>query len=188
MRRRVAVLALAICCGSAALGSRAQTTAADTPTFVGKAKVTDAINTDTGAIFDIGSGITMAFPRGLPVGRSRLVTLERVSGFPSKLIPKFVPLGPALRFNGAFNAAETPISLAVASKQDPSRPGMRLVLAMEIGTFCDDTNKAHKLAGGLCSGFELHEAGYDPAGKRLLVKLRSTGGLRLQFGLAPRAD
>jgi hypothetical protein len=56
---------------------------------------------------------------------------------------------------------------------------------MEIGTFCDGENKAHKLKNGLCSGFELHDAEYDAAGKRMLANLASTGGMRMQFGTVP---
>jgi hypothetical protein len=159
---------------------------ADMPTFTGKGKVTEAINMDTGAVFDIGSGITMTFPKGLPVGRSRLVTLQKAGKLPGKLAhPKFQPLGPALAFTGAFNTKRTPIVLAIASKKDPIKKGMKLVVAMEVGTFCEGPNKAHKLKGGLCSGIELQDAEYDSSGQRMLANLRSTGGLRLQFGLVP---
>jgi len=156
------------------------------PTFTGKGKVTEAINMETGAVFDIGGGITMTFPKGLPVGRSRLVTLQKAGKLPGKLgHPKFQPLGPSLDFSGAFNTNSAPIVLAMASKKDPSKRGMKLVVAMEVGTFCEGPNKAHKLKGGLCSGIELQDAEYDGASQRVVAKLRSTGGLRLQFGLVP---
>jgi hypothetical protein len=159
----------------------------ETPTFTGRGKVTDAINTDTGAVFDIGGGIVMAFPKGLPVGRSRIVTLEKAKPLPTKLIPGFKPLGTAVEFSGALSTAEKPIEFAAAVKADPSQHGMKLVLAMEVGTFCEPANKAYPLKGGLCSGFELQDARYDAAGKRLLARLASTGGLRMQFGLVPEA-
>lgn len=156
------------------------------PTFTGKGKVTEAINMDTGAVFDIGGGISMTFPKGLPVGRSRLVTLQKAGKLPGKLAhPKFQPLGPTLEFTGAFNTKRAPIVLAIASKKDPIKNGMKLVVAMEVGTFCEGPNKAHKLKGGLCSGIELQDAEYDSSGQRMLANLRSTGGLRLQFGLVP---
>lgn len=159
------------------------------PTFTGKGKVTDAINGKLGAVFDIGGGITMTFPRGLPVGESRLVTLQKGKALPAKLVhPKYRGLGPALDFSGAFTTARSPIVLAVPSSKNPSARGMKLVIAMEIGTFCEGANKAHKLKNGLCSGFELHEAEYDADSKRLIAKLGSTGGMRMQFGLVPEDE
>ena len=140
------------------------------PTFTGRGKVTEAINGDTGAIFDIGGGVTMTFPKGLPVGRSRLVTLAKARGIPSKLAhERFTPVGPALDFSGAFSTGRSPIVLAIASKRDPVKRGTKLVVAMEVGTFCEGDNKAFKLKGGLCSGFELQEAEYDRAGQRMVA-------------------
>ena len=158
------------------------------PTFTGKGKVTEAINGDLGAIFDLGGGVTMMFPKGLPVGRSRLVTLQKAHGrLPTQLIAKFKPVGPALDFSGAFNTSGKPMVLAVPAKTDPARGGQKLVLAMEVGTFCEKANKAFKLKNGLCTGFEQHDAEFDPEGKRLVANLRSTGGLRMQFGTVPEA-
>ena len=158
------------------------------PTFSGKGKVTEAINGDLGAVFDIGGGVTLMFPKGLPVGRSRLVTLQKARGrLPTQLIEKFKPVGPALDFSGAFNTSGKPMVLAVPAKSDPAKGGQKLVLAMEVGTFCDKPNKAFKLKNGLCTGFEQHDAEFDPAGKRIIAKLRSTGGLRMQFGTVPAA-
>jgi hypothetical protein len=160
---------------------------APTPTFTGKGKVTEAINGDTGAVFDIGGGVVMSFPRGLPVGRSRLVTLQKGAALPGNLVhAKWKPIGPALNFTGAFNTSGKPIVLSLSQKSDPVKAGLKLVLAVEVGTFCEGPNKSHKLEGGnLCSGFELHDAEYDSAGKRIVANLRSTGGLRMQFGLVP---
>ncbi len=156
------------------------------PTFSGKGKVTEAINMDTGAIFDIGGGITLMFPKGLPVGRSRLVTLQKARGrLPTKLIAGFKPVGPALDFTGAFNTSGKPMVLSIPAKPNPIKRGQKLVVAMEVGTFCEKENKAFKLKGGLCSGFELQDAEYDDANKRLVANLRSTGGLRMQFGTVP---
>jgi hypothetical protein len=155
------------------------------PTFSAKGgKITEAINMDTGAIFDLGGGLTLTFPKGLPVGRSRLVTLQKARPIPAQLVPgKFKPVGPALEFSGAFNTSGKPIVLAFSSKQNPIKRGQKLVVAMEVGSFCEGPNKAFKLKGGLCSGFELHDAEYDEGDKRLVANLSSTGGLRMQFGV-----
>ena len=70
-------------------------------------------------------------------------------------------------------------------KREPKKKGMKLVVAMEVGTFCEAGNKKYKLKSGLCSGWEFHEAEYDRGGQRLRAKLKSTGGLRMQFGWVP---
>ena len=177
MRTKLFSLALIATC-SLATAIAAQGEAL--PTFSGKGKVTDAINGKLGAVFDIGAGVTMLFPKGLPVGESRLVTLQKGrGGLPAKLVhQKFKGVGPVLDFSGAFTTARDPIVLSVAAKRDPRGKAQKLVVAMEIGTLCNDENKAHKLKGGLCSGFELHDADFDSEGKRLTAELRSTGGLR----------
>jgi hypothetical protein len=170
---------------------RAQDAAGGMPTISGKGKVTDTVNGDTGAIFDIGGGVTMLFPKGLPVGRSRLVTLQKAKGrVPTQLAhPHFKAIGPALDFSGAFNTARNPIVVALAMKGNPVKGRTKLVLAMEVGTFCEGPSKAYKLkTGGLCSGFELIPAEYDAESKRIVANVRTTGGLRMQFGLVPDGD
>lgn len=161
------------------------------PTYTAKkGAITEAINSKVGALFDLG-GVTMLFPRGLPVGESRLVTLKNGKGrLPGKLIGKgWKPIGKVLDFNGAFNTSSKPIVLSMKASRDPAKGNRRLVVAMEVGTFCEGPNKAHKLKGGLCSGFELHDAEFDASAKLLVARLESTGGLRLQFGtVAADAD
>lgn len=155
------------------------------PTFSGKGSVTQAIDTDLGAIFDLGSGITMTFPKGLPVGHSRLLTLKKAKKKPSsaQVQKGFVAVGTALELNVPLNAQGTPIVLAMTMKNDPRKRGQKLVLAMEIATLCTDENKANKLKGGLCAGFELLPAEYDASGQRMVAELSSTGGMRMVFGV-----
>jgi hypothetical protein len=154
------------------------------PRFTGNGSITQAINGDVGAILDIGGGQTMTFPKGIPVGRSRLVTLKKAAKPAGAQVQKgFTPLGNAIEFSTPVSAGKAPIIVTQALKKDPSRKGARLVLAMEIGTLCNDDNKKYKLKNGLCSGWEILEASYDAAGAQLIAKLQSTGGLRLVFGL-----
>jgi hypothetical protein len=157
------------------------------PTYSGVGKVSEPLDTDKGAVFDIGSGITMLFPRGLPVGHSRLVTLEKGKKKPGadQVKPGFKAEGPVLEFSGALSASREPIVLAMRTKADPYKKGFRLVLAMEVGGFCEEHNKQYKLKSGLCSDWQIIDADYDEAGKRLVARLNSTGGLRLQFGYLP---
>jgi len=154
------------------------------PRFTGNGSITQAINGDVGAILDIGGGQTMTFPKGIPVGRSRLVTLKKAAKPSGAQVHKgFTPVGNAVEFNTPVCAGKAPIVVAQALKKDPSKKGARLVLAMEVGTLCNDDNKKYKLKNGLCSGWEILEASYDAGGAQLIAKLQSTGGLRLVFGL-----
>jgi len=156
---------------------------AEMPVFTGKGKVNEPVNTDTGAIFDIG-GATMTFPVGIPVGRSRLVTLMKgKKPAPKQVADGFSPIGPTMDFNGAFRTNDKPIRVAVTSKKDPSKNGRRLVLAMEVGTLCDAKNKSYKLKSGLCSGWELIDAEFRDG--EVVAEVESTGGLRMQFGSVP---
>ena len=156
------------------------------PTFTGKGSITQAIDGEQGAIFDIGSGITMTFPKGLPVGRSRLVTLKKASKKPSaaQIQKGFTPIGTAIDFSTPIAAKDAPIVVAMAHKGDPKKKAsQRLVLAMEVGTLCNAQNKSTKQKNGLCSGWELIDAEYDAGGQRLVAKLQSTGGMRMVFGV-----
>lgn len=174
-------------CAAVAHAALAQD-AAGPPTFTGNGSVTQALNTDTGALFDLGAGITMLFPKGLPVGRSRLVTLKKAAKKPAGAQVKkgFSGLGPALEFSNAISAGGgKPMVLAVALKNDPRKAGQRLVLAVEVGTLCNAENEKQKLKNGLCSGWEFADAEYDGAGRRLVAELQTTGGLRMVFGLVP---
>lgn len=166
------------------LGGASFAVAQGMPTFSGKKEVHEAVNTKTGAIFDLTGKATMTFPVGLPVGESRLVTLKQGKRpTPSQVGQGFAPVGPTLDFNGAFSTANRPIRVAVHAKKNPAKGGKRLVLAMEIATFCEDHNKKYKLKSGLCSGWEFTEAEFT--GTEVVANVESTGGLRMQFGTLP---
>ena len=118
------------------------------PRFTGNGSVTQAINGDLGAILDIGGGQTMIFPKGVPVGRSRLVTLKKAAKPSGAQVHKgFTPIGNAIEFNTPVSAGQSPIIVVQPLKKDPSKKGARLVLAMEIGTLCNDDNKKYKQIG-----------------------------------------
>jgi hypothetical protein len=183
----VLTLTLAALAGSQAFaeeGEEAAKKGDEMPRFTGAGSITQAINGDVGAILDIGGGQTMTFPKGIPVGRSRLVTFKKAAKPTGPQVHKgFTVLGNAVEFNTPVSAGGSPIVVAMALKKDPSKKGARLVLAMEVGTLCNDENKKFKLKNGLCSGWEIFDASYDAAGAQMLAKLQSTGGQRLVFGL-----
>jgi hypothetical protein len=161
------------------------------PTYTGKGKITQAIDTDKGAVFDIGGGFTMLFPKGLPVGHSRIVTLKFGSKRPkpSQIHKKFKPHGKTLLLDAALNARRTPLVLAMSVKKEPMKKGYKLVLAVEEAGFCEPKNKKYKIGkSGLCSTWRTIDAEYDSAQKRVVAELESTGGLRLQLGWIPLSD
>jgi hypothetical protein len=161
--------------------------AEEMPKFTGNGSVTQAINGDLGAVLDIGAGITMTFPKGIPVGRSRLVTFKKAAAKPaSAQVQKgFAPIGIPVDFGTPLNAGSAPIELSMPLKADPRKGTQKLVLAVEVATLCNAENKATKGKNGLCSGWEIIDAEYEAAGQRLVAKLQSTGGLRLVFGTVP---
>jgi hypothetical protein len=155
------------------------------PRFSGSGSVTQAINGDLGAVLDIGSGLTMTFPKGIPVGRSRLVTFKKSAKKPSgaQVQKGFTPIGTPLEFNMPISAGSAPIVLSMATKTDPRKKGDRLVLAMEVGTLCNAENKVSKGKNGLCSGWELVDADFESGAGAVTAKLQSTGGMRMVFGV-----
>jgi len=155
------------------------------PRFTGNGAVTQAINGEVGAILDIGGGVTMTFPKGIPVGRSRLVTFKKAAKKPTgaQVQKGFTPLGAPLEFSVPVSAGDTQIVVSTPMKADPRKKSERLVLAMEIGTICTDENKSTKGKNGLCSGWELVDAEYETAAQQLVAKLSSTGGMRMVFGI-----
>lgn len=166
------------------LAAFSQDSAKTMPVYKGAKTIEETLDTDVGAEFQLGKDVVMRFPVGLPVGHSRLVTLKRGRSIsPKQVGDSFSPLGPTLDFNGALAADDQEIELRLLTKSDPEKSGKRLVLAMEIGTFCEDHNKRYKLKSGLCSGWELVDARYDAQTGAIRAKLHSTGGLRMQFGL-----
>ena len=173
-----ALATVASVAGRAALAQQAEL-----PKFSGNGSITQAIDGEQGAVLDIGSGITMTFPKGLPVGRSRLVTLKKAAKKPTgaQIQKGFTPVGTPVEFSTPLNTAKEPIVLSIAQKADPRKKAERLVLAVEVSTLCNDQNKGTKGKNGLCSGWELVDAEYE--GAALIAKLTSTGGGRLVFGL-----
>src|SRR5262249_9712708 len=157
------------------------------PTFTGKGSATQAIDTDHGAVFDIGSGVIITFPKGLPVGHSRIITFQKAKKkpAPAQIHKGFVPVGAPLELNVPLNGGSKPIRLTLTTKSNPEKRNMKLVLAMEIGTLCTAENKSAKLPNGLCAGWELEPASYSDSDQRVVAELQSTGGMRMVFGLSP---
>lgn len=161
--------------------------AAGMPTYTGRGSVSEAVDSDRGAIYDIGGGITLLLPRGLPIGHSRLLTLKKDNRAPkpADVASGFQRHGQTVRFDGALNAPDSPIELALTLKKAPAKRGFRLVLAMEVAGLCDASNQHNRISQLLCSTWEIIETTYE--GGRVVARLGHTGGYRLQFGWIPTA-
>lgn len=158
------------------------------PTYTGRGSVSEAVDSDRGAMFDIGGGITLLLPRGLPIGHSRLLTLRKdnKAPTPADVAPGFQRHGQTVRFDGALNASDSPIELGVAMKKAPEKRGFRFVLAMEVAGLCDASNERNRISQLLCSTWEIVDTTY--VANRVVARLHHTGGYRLQFGWIPVAN
>jgi len=140
-----------------------------------------------GAILRLGNGIELMLPAGLPIGNSRLLTLEslRRGPRPASIHRGFRPLGSAVRFNGAINATRSPLVLSLTQRRFSPRRGQRLVLVGEEPGICQAHNQRQTLAAGLCSSWRVFAAEYNEAERRVQAHIPVSGGYRLQFGWLP---
>lgn len=175
-------LALAGMLAAGTLAAQSGEGSAGTPHHQGRGKVTEAVG-QKGAILDIGQGITLHLPPGLPIGSSRVLTFRKAKRNVRPPIEGFSRVGPTLRFDGALSARSNPITLSIRTSKVRPKPKHRLVLAVEQAGLCTEENKQHKLPNGLCSTWETAAASHDGTG--LTAELETTGGYRLQFGWMP---
>jgi hypothetical protein len=159
------------------------------PTFTGKGKVTEAVDTKLGAILDIGIGITMTLPRGLPVGSSRVLTLEKAKNKPqpAQIDKRFQKYGETVIFSGTLSTAGKPILVFLNMKKEPYKKGQKFVLAIEEAGLCTAENKKYSIGKGLCSAWRIVDTEYDASSGQVIAKLKSTGGHRMQFGWIPES-
>ena len=145
----------------------------------------EAVVGQRGMTFEFVGKARLVVPPGLPIGNARRmhVAESRAPFRPTDVAPGFRRLGPIVAFDGAVNATSSPITFAVRLPRDPSREGLRIVLAMEQAAICHDGATPLAGAGGLCSGWELVAARWE-AGE-LRAELPSPGGYRLSFGTVP---
>ncbi len=142
-----------------------------------------------GAILRLGNGMQLLLPPGLPIGNSRILTLEatRRGPRPVQVHRSFRALGPAVRFNGAINATRSPLVLSLTQRRFSSRRDMRLVLVSEEPGLCQEHNQRYTLAAGLCSSWRVFAAEYVSADRRVQAQISVSGGYRMQFGWLPEA-
>ena len=154
--------------------------------ITGRAEATGAVG-QAGATFELHSKARLVVPPGLPIGTARRMRFaeERASFVPGHVAEGFRRLGPILTFDGAINATRTPVIVSIRQPSDPTRPNLRVVLAMEQPTICRPGLDPVPHMANLCSSWELLDTRYDAAERRLSAELRTPGGYRLVFGTIP---
>ncbi len=155
----------------------------------GDDSVSDSADTGRALIFDV-AGIALELPACTPDADVRVITVswetkDRPSA--SRINEKFTRHAATLRVDQAINAPEgSALLVRLRSKRELSKPGEKLVLAVERSVECTAANKRDKLEDGECSGWELYDAAYDAQSNEMVAKIPATGGYRLQFGWLPK--
>jgi hypothetical protein len=155
------------------------------PSVTGRDSATGSVG-QLGMIFELSSA-RLVVPPHLPIGNSRRMTFgtSRQAPRPNDVVAGFHRIGPVLSFDGAIDATSAPVVVSIRQRNDPSRPNLRLVLAMEQPAICNaqHTQRLPSGAQGLCSGWELIDARF--ADGQLSADMRTPGGFRLTFGSVP---
>lgn len=140
-----------------------------------------------GMTFELHTKARAFVPPGLPIGASRRMRFAEARGAlnPAHVAEGFRRIGPILSFDAAINATSSPVVVSIRQPSDPTRPNLRLVLAMEQATICREGLDPLPNVANLCSGWELLDARYDATERRIMADLRTPGGYRLVFGTVP---
>lgn len=139
-------------------------------------------------IFDI-AGIAVELPACTPDADVRMTTVSwetRNRPTPARIHPKFTRHAATLNVDRELKALErSPILVRLHSKRELTKPGEKLVLAVEVSGECEGPQKREQLTGGDCSHWQLFDTAYDAQGNDMVARLPATGGYRLQFGWVP---
>lgn len=156
------------------------------PTYSGDGEVAELVDGDVGVIFDIGSGLTMKFPKG--VNDTGVYTFKKTRERPgsSQVHPDFNRHGPTLYFDGVLRTSAEPIVVCFGLSREPRREGLKFVLAMEVEGPCEGRYAKYELETGMCSHWVIADTEYDDTNKCMAAELTQTGGFRLQFGWMPQ--
>lgn len=159
--------------------------AQERPTYSGDREVSELVDAEVGAVFELGSGFVMRFPKGIDI--SGVYTLKTTRDRPnsSQIRSDFTRHGSTLSFDGAIMAKADPIVVGFSLQREPHRQGLKFVLAVEKEAECEGANAKYKLESGMCSSWTVVDTQYDDAVKCMIAKVKNTGGYRLQFGWIP---
>jgi hypothetical protein len=159
------------------------------PVYRGRDRATGQASNALGAAYELGNGAKLVLPAGNRISTSQTFTfsVSRAAPRPSEVETGFVRQGPVLAFDGQIDASRAPVELSLKQRSLRMRPGMKVVLAMEIAGICDATHTT-RLGGPLCAHWRLLDAQFDAATGRLIAQIPSPGGRRLVFGFVPDAQ
>lgn len=163
--------------------------ATEMPTHSGRREADGAIG-QAGAILELTGDRgrpRLMLPGSLPIGHSRILrfAIARQRPQPRQIHERFVRFGPTLTFSGAINATHSPLVLTYMSRREPTRRGMKLILAVEKAGFCTEENQRYSLGSGLCSTWDIRETSYDEEAGLVRAEIPEPGGRRLQLGWIP---
>ena len=148
----------------------------------------DSAETGQALIFDV-AGIALELPACTPDADIRVITVswetkDRPSA--SRIHPNFSRHAATLRVDQAIAAREgSQLLVRLHSKRELTKPGEKLVLAVESSGECDNAHKKDKLDDGGCSHWAMYDASYDSESNEMVARIPATGGYRLQFGWIP---
>jgi hypothetical protein len=159
------------------------------PVYRGRDRATGQASNALGATYELGNGAKLVLPAGNRISSSQTFTfsVSRAAPRPSEVAAGFVRQGPVLAFDGQIDASRAPVELSLKQRGLRMRPGMKVVLAMEIAGICDATHTT-RLGGPLCSHWRLLDAQLDMAAGRIVAQIPSPGGRHLVFGFVPDAQ
>jgi hypothetical protein len=104
----------------------------------------------------------------------------------TRIHPEFTRHAATLRVDRDLTALEgSPLLVRLHSKRELTKPGEKLVLAVEHSGECTPQNRSSKLESGGCSEWRLHDVEYDSARNEMVARVPALGGYRLQFGWVP---
>jgi hypothetical protein len=154
----------------------------------GDGAVSDSAESGIALVFEL-AGIALEFPACTPETDVRVITTSwetQKRPSPASIAAGFTRHAATLRVDQSIAARESaPILVRLHSKRALSKPGEKLVLAVESSAECDATNKKYKLDDGGCSHWELVDTYFDPTRSEMIAGISATGGQRLQFGWVP---
>jgi hypothetical protein len=142
------------------------------PKYTGRDRASGQASGALGASYELGNGARLVIPAGNRISSSQ------------EIAEGFVRQGPVLRFDGQIDATAAPVQVSIRQRTLTARPGMRLVLAMEVAGLCDAAHP-QRIAGPLCSHWRLLDARHVASEGRISASLPAPGGYRLVFGWVP---